>query len=89
MRARVFDDDDSDSEDPRMANSRRKFLNKEVDALERTLAKRRSQLQDADRLLKECNYDLREAREQVCVIHTQSTAYRFIIAVQSVAKGIK
>ncbi|XP_078324889.1 uncharacterized protein LOC111125942 isoform X3 [Crassostrea virginica] len=64
MRANVFDESLTEEDDVGMAGSRRKFLRNEIDALERTLAKRRSQLQDADKLLRVCNSDLQEAKEE-------------------------
>lgn len=66
----MFDESCTDEDDIGLAGSRRKFLRNEIDALERTLAKRRSQLQDADKLLHVCNSDLQEAKEEVgTVLH--------------------
>ena len=72
MRANVFDESLTEEEDVGMAGSRRKFLRNEIDALERTLAKRRNQLQDADKLLRVCNSDLQEAKEEVDITDTCS-----------------
>ena len=72
MRANVFDESLTEEDDVGMAGSRRKFLRNEIDALERTLAKRRSQLQDADKLLRVCNSDLQEAKEEVDITDTFS-----------------
>lgn len=67
----MFDESCTDEDDIGLAGSRGKFLRNEIDALERTLAKRRSQLQDADKLLRVCNSDLQEAKEEVgTVLHT-------------------
>lgn len=63
-----MDDDSDDSVSEGLKTSRRNYLKDEINALERTLAKRRGQLKNADRLLKECNTDLMDAREQVCLI---------------------
>ena len=63
-KTRVYSDDE-DSFDERMENSRKKMLKDEIKCLEQTLAKRKAQLREADRLLKECNTDLRCAREEV------------------------
>ena len=57
--------DDEDSFDERMENSRKKMLKDEIKCLEATLAKRKAQLREADRLLKECNSDLKYARDEV------------------------
>ncbi|PVD21840.1 hypothetical protein C0Q70_17642 [Pomacea canaliculata] len=53
-----------DSFDEEMEHNRQKYLRNEVDCLERTLAKRQAQLHEAERALKDCNADLREAKEQ-------------------------
>ena len=57
--------DDDDEFDERMENSRKKMLRDEIRCLELTLAKRKAQLREADRLLKECNTDLKCARDEV------------------------
>ena len=40
-------------------------LEDEIRCLEETLAKRRAELREADRLLQECNTDLRAAQDKV------------------------
>ena len=65
-KTRVYSDDE-DSFDERMDNSRKKLLRDEIRCLEETLAKRKSQLREADRLLKECNTDLKCARDEVSI----------------------
>ncbi|KAL4219131.1 hypothetical protein ACF0H5_021713 [Mactra antiquata] len=62
-KTRVYPDDE-DSFDERMENSRKKMIKDEIHCLEQTLAKRKAQLREADRLLKECNTDLKCAREE-------------------------
>ncbi|XP_053381516.1 centriolin-like isoform X4 [Mercenaria mercenaria] len=62
-KVRVYPDDE-DSFDERMENSRKKMIKDEIRCLEQTLAKRKAQLREADRLLKECNTDLKCAREE-------------------------
>ena len=61
---RVYSDEE-DSFDERMENSRKNLLKDEIRCLELTLAKRKAQLREADRLLKECNTDLKYARDEV------------------------
>lgn len=78
LRANVFDESCTDEDDIGLAGSRRKFLRNEIDALERTLAKRRSQLQDADKLLRVCNSDLQEAKEEVGIISFTGMALKVI-----------
>ncbi|XP_063423484.1 centriolin-like isoform X6 [Mytilus trossulus] len=65
-RPKIIVDDDSsdDSLSEGLKASRRNYLKDEINALERTLGKRRGQLKNADRLLKTCNTDLIDAREQ-------------------------
>ncbi|KAJ8300333.1 hypothetical protein KUTeg_021852 [Tegillarca granosa] len=63
-RRKSVDYDSDESFETRIENSRQKYLKDEIECLERTLAKRRGQLRDADRMLKECNNDIRDAREQ-------------------------
>ena len=63
-KVRVYSDEEDDF-DERMENSRKKMLKDEIKCLELTLAKRKSQLREADRLLKECNTDLKYARDEV------------------------
>ena len=58
---------DDDSFDEAMERSRQRYLQDEVDCLERTLAKRQAQLREAERMLKDTNSDLKEAKEQVNV----------------------
>ncbi|XP_041369906.1 centriolin-like [Gigantopelta aegis] len=53
-----------DSFDEALERNRQKFLRDELDCLEKTLAKRTAQLHDTERLLKECNVNLKEAKEQ-------------------------
>ena len=65
---RVYSDEEDDF-DERMENSRKKMLKDEIKCLELTLAKRKSQLREADRLLKECNTDLKYARDEVRVVY--------------------
>ena len=55
-----------------MENSRKKLLTDEIKCLELTLAKRKAQLREADRLLKECNTDLKCARDEVSFAQTSS-----------------
>ncbi|XP_052229704.1 centriolin-like isoform X2 [Dreissena polymorpha] len=62
-KTRVYPEEE-DSFDERMENSRKKMLKDEIKCLEQTLAKRKAQLREADRLLKECNTDLKCAREE-------------------------
>lgn len=57
-----------ESFDEEMEHNRQKYLRNEVDCLKRTLAKRQAQLHEAERALKDCNADLREAKEQVLMI---------------------
>ncbi|XP_060070795.1 centriolin-like [Ylistrum balloti] len=60
--------DDLDSSDDSlgeyMVKSRQRFVRNEVEGIEKTLSKRRSQLRDADALLRQCNSDLKGARDQ-------------------------
>lgn len=74
----MFDESCTDEDDVGLAGSRRKFLRNEIDALERTLAKRRSQLQDADKLLRVCNSDLQEAKEEVQIMSHAKIAFKFL-----------
>ena len=60
-----MESDSDDSVDLEMVRSRQGYLRDEVDNLEKTLAKRRGQLKDADGLLRKCNTDLQDARDQV------------------------
>ncbi|XP_033730276.1 centriolin-like isoform X4 [Pecten maximus] len=62
----AMDDLDSsdDSLEEYMVKSRQRFVRNEVEGIEKTLSKRRSQLRDADTLLKQCNNDLKGARDQ-------------------------
>ena len=66
-KVRVYSDEEDDF-DERMENSRKKMLKDEIKCLELTLAKRKSQLREADRLLKECNTDLKYARDEVGIL---------------------
>ena len=66
-KVRVYSDEEDDF-DERMENSRKKMLKDEIKCLELTLAKRKSQLREADRLLKECNTDLKYARDEVRIL---------------------
>lgn len=45
--------------------SRKTYLQEEILCLEKTLAKRRAELREADRLLHECNEDLAAVRREV------------------------
>lgn len=54
-----------DSFDELMERNRQKYLQEEVQCLEKTLAKRQGQLRDTERNLKDCNHDLKDAKEQV------------------------
>lgn len=54
-----------DSFDELMERNRQKYLQEEVQCLEKTLAKRQGQLRDVERNLKDCNYELKDAKEQV------------------------
>ncbi|XP_071115643.1 centriolin-like [Haliotis cracherodii] len=56
--------EDDDSLDESACRSRQTYLQDEIACLEKTLAKRTGQLREADKLLKECNADLKDAREQ-------------------------
>ncbi|XP_069121130.1 centriolin-like isoform X3 [Argopecten irradians] len=62
----AMDDLDSsdDSLEEYMVKSRQRFVRNEVEGIEKTLSKRRSQLRDADALLRQCNSDLKGARDQ-------------------------
>uniref|UniRef100_K1Q2Y9 Paramyosin n=1 Tax=Magallana gigas TaxID=29159 RepID=K1Q2Y9_MAGGI len=84
LRANVFDESCTDEDDVGLAGSRRKFLRNEIDALERTLAKRRSQLQDADKLLHVCNSDLQEAKEEA-----RQTVEKFDLASEGLQNTVK
>nr|XP_034299667.1 centriolin isoform X8 [Crassostrea gigas] len=84
LRANVFDESCTDEDDVGLAGSRRKFLRNEIDALERTLAKRRSQLQDADKLLRVCNSDLQEAKEEA-----RQTVEKFDLAAEGLQNTVK
>nr|KAG5703045.1 hypothetical protein BaRGS_016206 [Batillaria attramentaria] len=55
---------DDDSFDEAMERNRQRYLQDELECLERTLAKRQTQLREAERSLKETNADLKEAKEQ-------------------------
>ncbi|KAL3870359.1 hypothetical protein ACJMK2_038429 [Sinanodonta woodiana] len=57
-------DVESDAFDEKMEGCRHNYMKDEIECLERTLAKRRMQLKEADRLLKQCNMDLKDARTQ-------------------------
>ncbi|KAK3605923.1 hypothetical protein CHS0354_017828 [Potamilus streckersoni] len=57
-------DDVFDAFEEKMEGCRHNYMKDEIECLERTLAKRRMQLKEADRLLKECNMDLKDARTQ-------------------------
>ncbi|XP_067662812.1 centriolin-like [Haliotis asinina] len=56
--------EEDDSLDESACRSRQTYLQDEIACLEKTLAKRTGQLREADKLLKECNADLKDAREQ-------------------------
>ena len=56
---------EDDSFDEAMERSRQRYLKDEIECLERTLAKRQAQLREAERMLKDTNNDLKEAKEQV------------------------
>ncbi|XP_061184132.1 centriolin-like [Saccostrea echinata] len=84
LRANVFDESFTEEDDIGMAGSRRKFLRNEIEALERTLAKRRSQLQDADKLLRVCNSDLEDAKEEA-----RQTVQKFDLAAESLQNTVK
>ncbi|XP_021380343.1 centriolin-like isoform X3 [Mizuhopecten yessoensis] len=62
----AMDDLDSSDEslDEYLVKSRQHFVRNEVEGIEKTLSKRRSQLRDADALLRQCNTDLKGARDQ-------------------------
>lgn len=70
------DDSSDDSLSEGLKASRRNYLKDEINALERTLGKRRGQLKNADRLLKTCNTDLMDAREQVTSISISKNSFR-------------
>ena len=48
--------------DPRYWGTREEYLQNEIKCLEETLAKRRAELREADKLLQECHSDLTEAK---------------------------
>ena len=71
----IYDDSSDDSLSEGLKTSRRNYIKDEINALERTLGKRRAQLKNADKLLKECNNDLMDAREQAKdTVHKFDTA---------------
>ncbi|KAL5012076.1 hypothetical protein ScPMuIL_010627 [Solemya velum] len=63
-REKAMDEESDESLDEKIGNSRQKYIKDEMDCLQKTLAKRRLQLREADRLLKECNTDLKDAKEE-------------------------
>ena len=71
----IYDDSSDDSLSEGLKTSRRNYIKDEINALERTLGKRRAQLKNADKLLKECNNDLMDAREQVLFIIITTVRY--------------
>ncbi|XP_056011092.1 centriolin-like isoform X6 [Ostrea edulis] len=84
LRANVFEESFTEEDEIGLAGSRRKFLRNEIDALERTLAKRRNQLQDADKLLRVCSSDLQEAKEEA-----RQTVEKYDMATESLQNTVK
>lgn len=58
-------DDDDDDFDYREAKQKQKYLQNEIECLEKTLVKRKAELRDSDRMLKQCTENLKDARNQV------------------------
>jgi hypothetical protein len=61
----IFDSDYEYEYTPRTHSSRKTYLQEEIICLEKTLAKRRAELREADRLLNECDDDLVAVRKEV------------------------
>lgn len=61
----VYDSDYEYEYVPRTHSSRKTYLQEEILCLEKTLAKRRAELRESDRLLKECDDDLVTVRKEV------------------------
>ena len=58
-----------------MERSRQKYLQSELESLDKSVAKRTGQLREAEKSLKEVNSDLKAAKEQV----SSSTYFFFIL----------
>ena len=61
----TYDDDYDYEYSPRYQGTRKDYLQEEIACVEATLAKRRAELREADRLLQECEMDFKDAQNQV------------------------
>ena len=65
MNVEMEDGDYEYDYDPRSLQSRQNYLREELPCLEETLAKRKAELRESDKLLKECEADLQAAKQEV------------------------